>query len=248
LSVAVVTGGASGIGLATVEALLAAGRQVHVVDRMPCPRAGAVSHVADITDEAALTRAAADVAVPVSALVCAAGIWDVEGDSGPTGIDMAVWERTLAVNLTGTLLTVRAFADRMADGGAIVTVASTAALAAVPRRDAYTASKGAIVALTRSWAIEFSRRGIRVNCVCPGPTRTPMTADLFDTVPADRWIGLPQQRTAHVDEIAAVIAFLASSQASYVSGAILPVDGGATAALAGLPFPTRAGSDEEIAI
>jgi NAD(P)-dependent dehydrogenase (short-subunit alcohol dehydrogenase family) len=245
---AVVTGGASGIGLATVDALLAAGWQVHVVDRSPCPRERAVSHVADITDEAALVRVADAITQPVSAVICAAGVWDVEGDGGPTRVDLGVWERTLAVNLTGTLLTVRVFADRMADNGAIVTVASVAALAAVPKRDAYTASKGAVVALTRSWAVEFSRRGIRVNCVCPGPTRTAMTAEVFDSVPDEKWMSLPQQRTAHADEIAAAIAFLASPQASYISGTILPVDAGATAALAGLPFPTRLFDDADLAI
>jgi NAD(P)-dependent dehydrogenase (short-subunit alcohol dehydrogenase family) len=237
--VAVITGGSSGIGLACVDALQARGLRVHVIDRTPCPRDGVSSHMVDVTDAAALASVERALDAPLRAVVCAAGIWDGEGDGGPTDMDLAVWDRTLAVNLTGTMLTVRTFADRLADDGAIVTVASVAALAGMPRRDAYSASKGALVALTRAWALDFSRRGIRVNCVCPGVTRTAMTDGLFEALDQDRMIALPQQRPAQAEEIAAVIAFVASPEASYLSGAIIPVDGGASAGLAGLPFPQR---------
>lgn len=237
--VAIITGGSSGIGLACVDALQTRGLLVHVIDRTPCPRDGVSSHVVDVTDAAGLATVELALGAPLRAVVCAAGIWDGEGDGGPTDLDLAVWDRTLAVNLTGTMLTVRAFADRLADDGAIVTVASVAALAGMPRRDAYSASKGALAALTRAWALDFSRRGIRVNCVCPGVTRTAMTDGLFEALDHDRLISLPQQRPAQPEEIAEVIAFVASPQASYLSGAIIPVDGGASSGLAGLPFPER---------
>ncbi|GAA5050932.1 hypothetical protein GCM10023318_21740 [Nocardia callitridis] len=109
----------------------------------------------------------------------------------------------------------------------------------MPWADAYTATKGAVVALTRSWATDYSRYGIRVNCVCPGATDTGMMAGILDEFDEHHRMATPQQRFATRAEIAAVIAFAVSPSATYLSGAIIPVDGGATANTAGLPFPAR---------
>jgi len=242
---AVVTGAASGIGAAAVTALVQRGWVVHGVDRIPtsCP-AGSASHVVDVTDERALVRLAQTMG-PVDALVTAAGVLLRPGDGPTASLDLTAWDRTLAVNLTGTMLTVRAFAGQVTDGGAVVTVASVAGISAMLGVDAYTASKGAVVALTRSWAVDYSRRGIRVNCVCPGPTDTAMMQRVFADREPERRLELPQQRMAAAGEVAAVIAFLASPEASYLSGAIVPVDGAATANTAGMPFPRRVNSNEE---
>jgi NAD(P)-dependent dehydrogenase (short-subunit alcohol dehydrogenase family) len=245
MSKVMITGGASGIGLATVEKLLATGNEVAVLDRQPCPHPQVTSYVVDVTDHEAMARIAAEVGA-LAGIACAAGIWDVSGDTDAAHVPMEVWDRTLAVNLTGTMLTVRCFADNISDDGAIVTFGSVAALAGMPKRDAYTASKGAIVALTRAWAIDYSRRGVRVNCVCPGPTQTPMIDELLKaSAEAGRLIELPQQRVAAADEIADVVCFLLGDQSSYVSGQAIAIDGGATAGLAGLRFPRRRHGDGE---
>lgn len=239
MNTVLITGGASGIGQATVEKQLTSGNAVVVVDRQPCPHPRATSYLADVTDQEALAGIASEVG-PLTGLACAAGIWDVSGDTDAAHMSMEVWDRTLAVNLTGTMLTVRSFADNIADDGAIVTFGSVAALAGMPKRDAYTASKGAIAALTRAWAVDYSRRGIRVNCVCPGPTQTPMIDELLKaSAEAGRLIEVPQQRVAAADEIADVVCFLLGQESSYVSGQSIAIDGGATAGLAGLPFPRR---------
>lgn len=241
---AVITGAASGIGAAAADALLERGWIVHGADRTPIPcAAGCASHVVDVTDERALVRLAQTVG-PVDALVTAAGVLIRPGDGPTATLDLTAWERTLAVNLTGTMLTVRAFVGQISDGGAVVTVGSVAGISAMVGLDAYTASKGAVVALTRSWAVDYSRRGIRVNCVCPGPTDTAMMQRVFADTEPQRRLDLPQQRMAEPAEVAAVIAFLASSEASYLSGAIVPVDGAATANTAGMPFPRRRNSNE----
>jgi 3-oxoacyl-[acyl-carrier protein] reductase len=239
--IAVITGGAAGIGLATAKLLFGRGWTVHVLDRSPANDDGLIFHYCDVTSEEKLLQLADDIG-PIDAVVTAAGI-NLRPNDGPAErLQIDAWNQTLAVNLTGTMLTVRAFERHIVDGGAIVTIGSIAGLSAMPWADGYTASKGAVIALTRSWAVDYGRRGVRVNCVCPGATETAMMSGVFEAFPEDKRQQLPQQRMATVEEVSAVIAFLASRESLYLSGAIVPVDGGASAHTAGLPFPRRRGN------
>lgn len=220
---ALVTGAASGIGRATAEALRERGWRVSGLDL--APEEGLIQ--ADISNQESLSAAAEKLGSErLDALIAAAGIWDAR-DERHSKLDLEVWERTWRVNVTGTLLTVRSFEHLLGPGSSIVTLGSVAALAGMPRRDAYTASKGAIVALTRSWAADLIRSGIRANCVCPGPTATPMTAAALGSEEPP----LPLGRPAHAAEVATVIAAVVDPDASYLNGAVIPVDGGLTAAL-----------------
>jgi len=236
--VAVVTGGAQGIGGTTAAILAEQGWIVHALDLKPNPSGAIVSRHCDVTNEDVLKSAAAAIG-PIDALVCCAGINLRPRDNRPESLDMAAWHKTLAVNLTGTLLTVRAFRPNIRIDGSIVTLGSVAALRAMPLADAYTASKGAIVALTKSWAVDYSRFGIRVNCVCPGPVNTPMMEGVIELFGQSQQLQLPQQRMARSEEVGYLIAFLVSPASTYISGTIIPVDGGATAHSAGMPFPKK---------
>jgi NAD(P)-dependent dehydrogenase (short-subunit alcohol dehydrogenase family) len=144
---------------------------------------------------------------------------------------VAEWDRLIAINLTATwLVCQRALPHLLATGrGAIVTTASTAATDATPYETAYAATKGAIIALTRSLSINHAKAGLRVNCIAPGPIRTPISAQYTRPPNADldllRMI-TPFGDLGHPDEVAAVFAFLVSDDASHVSGQILRVDGG----------------------
>lgn len=236
--VAAITGGATGIGAATADTLRKQGWTVHALDRSFGPDAGEFEHACDVTDADSLARVADSIG-PVDAVVTAAGV-NLRPHDGPAQrLDLDAWDKTLAINLTGTMLTVRAFYPHLRDAGAIVTIGSTAGISAMPWADAYTATKGAVVALTRSWAADYSRYGIRVNCVCPGATDTSMMEGILEEFDEKNRMHVPQQRFATREEIAAVIAFAISPEATYLSGAIIPVDGGATAHTAGLPFPQR---------
>lgn len=236
--VAVVTGGAQGIGGATAHLLRERGWTVHSLDRRTNPDAGIVSHVCDVTQEGELS-ACAEAVGPIDALIPCAGINLRPDDNRAEQLTIDAWDRTLAVNLTGVMLTVRAFRPRIRDDGSIVLLSSVAALRAMPLADAYTATKGALVALTRSWSLDYGRFGIRVNCVCPGATATEMMDGMVEQFGKDRQVQFPQQRMARPEEVAQAVAFLASRDSSYISGAILPVDGGAVAHSAGIPFPKR---------
>ncbi|HEX9030437.1 MAG TPA: SDR family NAD(P)-dependent oxidoreductase [Streptosporangiaceae bacterium] len=241
---ALVTGGASGIGLATVRRLAAEGARVVAVDRHP---PGAESSgpdpigwdylVADVTVPAEVTGAfgAAErlLGGPADVLVSAAGIYRIRAllDLTP-----GEWDQTQAVNLRGPFLTGQAFAAALIGAGlpgAIVNLGSTAALvadAAEPTAH-YNASKAGVLALTRQMAAEWARYGIRANAVCPGVIDTPMLRLMDDPATGRAYLdsGVPLRRLGTADEVAAVIVFLASDDASYLTGAAIPVDGGSTA-------------------
>lgn len=211
------------MGAATAQRLRSEGWTVLGLDR-----AGDEPEVvrADVTDLASLEEAVARLGdTPVDALVLAAGIWSSEDDRY-SSVSLDVWERTMAVNVTGAMLSLRAVAPRFRPGSAVVTMASLAAITGIPKRDAYTASKGAIVALTRAWAADLIRLGVRVNCVAPAQVATPMTQHVTGLDAAR----LPLGREASAAEIVEVILALINPAASYLNGAIIPVDGGLTAA------------------
>jgi 3-oxoacyl-[acyl-carrier protein] reductase len=226
--VAIVTGGASGIGRATAELLRAQGVAVAVFDRSG-------DDPVDITDvdavAAAVERVRGELG-PVDILVNAAGI-ATGGRLEDDGF-IEAWERTMAVNLTGMMHVVRAcIGDLLASGhGRIVNVASTEGLGASRVGSPYTASKHGVVGLTRSLAVEYGRRGLTTNCVCPGATLTGMTEiipeEMRDTF-ARR--NVPIGRYARPEEVAFMIVALTALEATYVNGAVIPVDGGLTISL-----------------
>ncbi|MHA6800265.1 SDR family NAD(P)-dependent oxidoreductase [Bounagaea algeriensis] len=143
------------------------------------------------------------------------------------------WDSILSINLKGAALGCKYAIPAMVEqgGGAIVNNSSTNGIAAVLGADAYTAAKGGVVALTRAMAVEWGARGVRVNCTCPGGIETPMIAEALQEPEYAKGVrdDNPMKRLGSPDEVASVAVFLASDAASYVNGAILPVDGGWTA-------------------
>ncbi len=232
-SVAVVTGGASGIGGACCRLLAASGAIVTVVDLGD-------DDPVDVTDRAALDALARQLTSDhggLDVLVNAAGILtqNLPVDELPADD----FRRAYEVNVIGTVNACQAFGPLLrARRGAVVNVASQAALVSLPQQAAYTAAKGAVAALTRSLAIDWAEHGVRANAVAPGFTMTPMTAAFFEnevfTEAATKRI--PLGRILEADEIAAAIVFLASPLASAITGVVLPVDGGWTAGEPALPW------------
>ena len=227
--VAVVTGGASGIGGACAELLRACGLDVHVADlagEEPC----------DVTDRAALDALAARLRA-CHVLVNAAGVLTPNAPVDELPADD--FRRNFEVNVIGTVNACQTLAPLLKQSrGAVVNVASQAALVSLPMQAAYTAAKGAVAALTRSLAIDWAQDGVRVNCVCPGFTLTPMTEAFFEneTFTAAATQRIPLGRILRAPEIAGAIVFLASPLASAVTGVVMPVDGGWTAGEPALPW------------
>jgi len=233
--VVLVSGGLSGIGQAVVQRFGNAGATVIAADiaadtaELAVDQPGRFRYRLDVTDAAAVGRC-------VEAILGALGRIDVLVNSagvlaGAPFLETApeVLERVLAVNLRGTFLLSQAVARSMvkAGGGGIVTIASVSGQRGNAGRAAYAASKGGVIALTQVMATELAPRGVRVNALAPGPIETPMTADMHDAAARQRWLELiPLGRYGKPEEVAAAALFLASDEASFITGHVLNVDGG----------------------
>jgi NAD(P)-dependent dehydrogenase (short-subunit alcohol dehydrogenase family) len=241
-----IVGGTSGIGLATARRFLEEGSRVFVagIDETELkdtlgalqPLGAIEGIVGDVGDEAAVDAI-------VAAATASLGRIDVLINNAGTAhkalfleTETDAWDRTIAVNLRGMFLVARAVGRLMAAdgaGGAIVNMASTNALGGEERYTAYNASKGGVLQLTRTMAVELGADVIRVNCLCPGFIDTPLNRDLEDEsfISAYERDHIPLGRRGQPEEVAAAYAFLASDEASFIHGAALVIDGGQTAVM-----------------
>jgi NAD(P)-dependent dehydrogenase (short-subunit alcohol dehydrogenase family) len=245
---ALVTGGGSGIGRAAAGLFAREGARVVVADLDRAAGAATVAAIEAAGGSALFAATDVAVAAQVEAAVAAAearfgalhvlfnnaGIFPDE-DGSPVDTPEAVFDRVLAVNLKGVFLGCKYGIPALlrAGGGSIVNTASfVAVMGAATSQIAYTASKGGVLALTREVAVEYARRGIRANALCPGPVNTPLLQSLLakPAARARRLVHVPMGRLAEADEVARAALFLASDESSYVNGTTFLVDGAITAA------------------
>lgn len=237
--VAIVTGAASGIGRATARRFLAEGARVAAIDLDEASTAKGIEGdvlaiAADVADEADVSAAVARVKATFGKIDVLAHFAGVTRDAMASKMDLDAWELVLCVNLTGTFLVARAVANEMRDrgnGGSIILTSSRSYLGNIGQAN-YAASKGGVVSLMRTLALEYGKFGIRVNALAPGFIETPMTAVVPEKLRNLAIEGTPLRRGGTADEVAAVTLFLASDDSSYVTGVVLAVDGGRTTGLA----------------
>jgi len=242
--VAIITGGASGIGLATAKRFAAEGAKVVVADladdagsALAAEIGGTYVHV-DVADEVsvqAMYARVVEVYGGVDVLFNNAGISPADDDSIlTTGLD--AWRRVQDVNLTSVYLCCKYGIPLLLErgGGSIINTASfVAMLGSATSQVSYTASKGGVLSMSRELGVQFARQGIRVNALCPGPVNTPLLRELFAKDPeraARRLVHVPMGRFAEPEEIASAVLFLASDDASFITSSTFLVDGGIGAA------------------
>jgi NAD(P)-dependent dehydrogenase (short-subunit alcohol dehydrogenase family) len=238
--VAVVTGGCSGIGLATVQRFAAEGARVVIGDiddangsRIAQQLGGAFVHC-DVTNPGqveTLFRTAREKFGSVDIAFNNAGISPPEDDSILT-TDLDAWRKVQEVNLTSVYLCCKAVLPYMLEqkkGSIINTASFVAVMGAATSQISYTASKGGVLSMSRELGVQFAREGVRVNALCPGPVNTPLLQELFASDPeraARRLVHIPVGRFAEPDEIANAVLFLASDESSFITASQFMVDGG----------------------
>jgi NAD(P)-dependent dehydrogenase (short-subunit alcohol dehydrogenase family) len=244
---ALITGGGSGIGREAAALFGREGASVVVADRDVAAGRAAVAAIEEAGGRAHFV--ATDVAVPADVAGAVsdaervfgglhvlwnnAGIFP-DGDGSPVDTDESLWDLVMSVNLKGVFLGCKYGIPALlrAGGGSIVNTASfVAVMGAATSQIAYTASKGGVLAMTREIAVEYARRGIRANALCPGPVNTPLLQELLASpeARARRMVHVPMGRLAEASEVARAALFLACDESSYVNGATFLVDGGITA-------------------
>jgi NAD(P)-dependent dehydrogenase (short-subunit alcohol dehydrogenase family) len=235
--VCVITGAAGGIGAATVDAFMREGAKVVGVDLLE-GAPGDLSLAVDVTEEFAVSQMYQQVREEfgrVDVLFNNAGI-SPDDDTSVLETSLEAWQRVQDVNLKSVFLCCKHGIPHLLDGGGgsvINTASFVATMGAATSQISYSASKGAVLSLSRELGVEFARRGVRVNALCPGPVDTPLLRELFAKDPvaaARRLVHVPMGRFARADEIAAAALFLASDESSYVNASTFLVDGGISGA------------------
>jgi len=246
--VALITGGASGMGMVASKVFASEGAKVVLTDLADDAGQKVAAQIAESGGEAIYVHADVSNELDAEAMVAAAverfGGLDVlynnagvmlGDDASVDTTSEAIWDRTLSINVKGVAFGCKYGIPAMiaSGGGSIINVASFVAwLGAATSQTAYTASKGAVLAMTREIAVEYARRGVRCNALCPGPIDTPLLAELLSdpTQRQRRFVHIPMGRLGQAEELAKAAMFLASDDSSYMTGASLIVDGGITAA------------------
>jgi NAD(P)-dependent dehydrogenase (short-subunit alcohol dehydrogenase family) len=235
--VCVITGAAGGIGAATVEAFMREGAKVVGVDLLE-GAPGDLSLAVDVTEESAVSQMYTQVREElgrIDVLFNNAGI-SPDDDTSVLDTSLEAWQRVQDVNLKSVFLCCKHGIPHLLDGGGgsvINTASFVAVMGAATSQISYTASKGGVLALTRELGVEFARRGVRVNALCPGPIDTPLLRELFAKDPGKaqrRLVHVPMGRFGRAEEIANGVLFLASDESSFVTATTFLVDGGLSGA------------------